>query len=169
MVGLCHPRCPITACATVSCRWVWGGLHHWADDEFQLRLCSDVQRLHRHHGRLQHVRYGQGVLGWVALVRLEESKSVLCLQALMLPGPACRGPEAPKLLHPTGHHFCCALHLPRLQPAGFPHVCHLQQVWPPIPLLGLSVPGRNGLSQGRCQCVCLPLQDAPAERLRLPA
>lgn len=56
----------------------------------------------------------------------------------MLPAPAHRGPEAPELLHPTGHHLCCALHLPRLQPAGFPHVCHLQQVRPPVCLPGCA-------------------------------
>lgn len=67
MVGLCHPGQPVTAPAHVSCRWVWGGLHHRADDELQLRLCSDVQWLHWHHGRLQHVRYGQEVPGRVAL------------------------------------------------------------------------------------------------------
>jgi len=53
---LCHPEQPVTACAPVSCRWVRGGLHHGADDEFQHCLRSDVQWLHRHHGRLQHVR-----------------------------------------------------------------------------------------------------------------
>ena len=66
MVGLGCLGPPITACARVSCRRVRGGLHHRADDELQLRLCGDVQWLHRHHGRLQHVRYGQGVPGWVA-------------------------------------------------------------------------------------------------------
>lgn len=56
---------------------------------------------------------------------LGESRGKLCLWALMLPAPIPRRPEAPKLLHPAGHHLCRALHLPRLQPAGFPHVCHL--------------------------------------------
>lgn len=66
MVGLCCLGQHVTACACMSCRRVWGGLHHGADDELQLCLRGDVQWLHRHHGRLQHVRYGQGVLGWVA-------------------------------------------------------------------------------------------------------
>lgn len=65
-------------------------------------------------------------------------RGVLCLWALMLPAPAHRGPEAPELFHPTGHHLCCSLHLPRLQPAGFPHVCHLQQVWPPLYMPGCA-------------------------------
>lgn len=53
---LCHPGQPVTARTPVPCRRVRGGLHHGADDELQLRLRGDVQRLHRHHGRLQHVR-----------------------------------------------------------------------------------------------------------------
>lgn len=69
---------------------------------------------------------------WEQELRLGEVRGELCLWALMLPAPAHRGPEAPELLHPTGNHLCCALHLPRLQPAGFPHVCHLQQVRPPV-------------------------------------
>lgn len=75
---------------------------------------------------------------WEQELRLGEIRGVLCLWALMLPAPAHRGPEAPKLLHPTGHHLCCALHLPRLQPVGFPHVCHLQQVWPPVSMPGCA-------------------------------
>lgn len=76
--------------------------------------------------------------GWHQEQELGEVRGVLCLWALTLPAPAHRGPEAPELLHPTGHHLCCALHLPRLQPAGFLHVCHLQQVQPPAHMPGCA-------------------------------
>lgn len=54
-----------------------------------------------------------------------------CARGEVTPAPSARrGPEAPELLHPSGHHLRRALHLPRLQPSGLPHVCHLQQVRP---------------------------------------
>ncbi|XP_044886736.1 collagen alpha-1(I) chain-like isoform X2 [Mauremys mutica] len=52
--GLCPEwRCPMPAGAHAS--RLQRGLHHGPRDDLQHRLRRHVQRLHRHHGRLQHV------------------------------------------------------------------------------------------------------------------